>query len=166
MTLTSPVVLNRLVPAAAAGVAPAVPAGYAEVLDDLRQGLPAQFPLTARLSLALVLATGRARAWMAADPVSLVSSGDDTAAGIGDAGRPALRLHLLTDGRSVSSSPPVVGTVRLLPADPALPAEIAVVVLGWRINAGTIVGPGRLGSWFRLAWCPVAATPPEPQEWR
>jgi hypothetical protein len=158
MTLTDAVILDLLVPAGQANVAPAVPAGYTEVLDDLRQGLPARITLTPTLSLAVTLATGQARLWMTADPAAAVSTGDAASAGLpGDAARPALRLHLLAGGRSVSAGPPVAGAVRLLPADPGLPAQIALVVLGWRLNAGTVAGPGLFGSWLRLAWRPVGA---------
>jgi len=189
MTLTSLVVLDVLVPAARPGTAAAAPAGYTEILDDLRQGLPARIALTPRLSLGLTLPTGLARTWLAADPGATVSTGGTpgvgalgtggalgmpgavstggpvAVGGLGDTARPALRLHLLADGRRVSAIPLVAGTHRLLPADPARPAEIALVVLGWRLNAGTVVGPGRFGSWLWLAWRLVggaanAAAPP------
>ncbi len=168
MARLSPVVVRTLVPPAPSAAA-APPPGYTLLDTTLSQGLPARFPLSARLTLALVLPTGLARPWLRADPATVVSTSEEPPPdgasrrpGLADAARPPIRLVLVADGRRVSEVPLVRGAERLLPADPGRPAEIAVRPLGWRVTAGALVGPGTSGSWLRLAWRSVGTAPDYP----
>jgi hypothetical protein len=141
----------------------APPAGYALVESTLTQGLPARFPLGPRLTLAVTVPTGLARAWVRADPALVVSSSDEpSAAGIADAGRVPIRVVLLADGGLVGAAPLVRAVEVLLPGAPDRPVEVAVVALGWRVTAGALVGPGGPGSWLRLAWRRVGAAADRP----
>jgi hypothetical protein len=151
----SPILLRQLAaPLPAATAAP--PPGYFLLDASLADGLPARFALGPRLTLALVVPTGLARPWQRADPEAVVSASDEAAGpGIADAGRAAIRLVLLAGDRRLGASPLVRGAELTLPSNPALPAEVAVLPLGWRVTAGAMVGPGSASSWLRLAWRPV-----------
>lgn len=157
MTLTGAVLLRTLVPQTAGDPAPS---GFTVVSDDLAGGLPAVIPLTPRLSVALVLATGQVRAWTGTDPGSVVSaSGTDPGWPLADAGRPSLRLLLLADRITVASTALAPGVVRLLPDDGTAPARIGVAALSWRVTAGCVTGPGAQGCSLRLAWRPLGGAP-------
>lgn len=157
MARPDPIVLRHLeVPLPSAVSAP--PPGYTLLESALAAGLPARFPLGPRLTLALVVPTGLASAWVRADPDAVVSASDDPpGCGIADAGRVAIRLVLLVDGNRVGAVPLVRGAEVLLPGAPDRPVEVAVLPLGWRVTAGAMVGAGATGSWLRLAWRSVGA---------
>jgi hypothetical protein len=153
MTLTGAVLLRTLVPPAVSGQAPP---GFTVVGDSLTGGLPAVLPLTPHLSVALVLATGQARAWADADPGTVVSASDDDPGWpLADAARPSLRLLLLADRAIVAATALAPGLPRLLPGDGAGPVQLAVMVLSWRVTAGCVTGPGAAGCSLRLAWRPA-----------
>jgi hypothetical protein len=152
MARPDPIMVRHLevpLPAAMA----AAPTGYHLLDASLADGLPARFALSPTLTLALVVPTGLARPWLRADPDTVVSADDQQpGSGIADAGRVPVRLVLLTGDRRLGATPLVRGAEVLLPSDPALPAEIALLPLGWRVTAGAMVGPGSTRSWLRLAW--------------
>lgn len=157
MTLTGAVLLRTLVPQT---VSDPVPSGFTVVSDDLTGGLPAVIPLTPRLSLALVLATGQVRAWTDTDPGTVVSASDtDPGWPLADASRPSLRLLLLADRITAASTALAPGVVRLLPDDGSAPAQIGVLALSWRVTAGCVTGPGAQGCSLRLAWRPLGGAP-------
>jgi hypothetical protein len=162
----SPVLLRSLVPAEPT----APPAGFTVVDDDLTQGLPVLLPLTPRLSLGLVLPTGRVRSWLDADPDTVVSSHPPTAppdaatslSWPDGAFPPPLRLVVLADQATVAAVPLVAASTRLLPDDDPL---VAVRVLAWRITVGAVVGEPVRGCRLRVAWRAVTGADPA-GEWR
>ena len=165
----SPLLLRSLVPPEPT----APPAGFTVVDDDLAQGLPALLPLAPRLSLGLVLPTGRVRSWLDADPGEVVSAhptGPASAPSTAPprpswpdgAFPPPLRLVVLADEAAVAAMPLVAASTRLLPDDRPL---VAVRVLAWRITAGAVVGAPVRGCRLRIAWRPVTGADPA-QEWR
>jgi hypothetical protein len=160
-TPLSPVLLRSLVPPEET----TPPAGFTVVDDDLTQGLPALLPLTPRLSLGLVLPTGRVRSWVDADPDAVVSAHPPTRPSSDATGLswpdgdfpPPLRLVLLADQATVAAMPLTAASTRLLPDDGPLLAER---VLAWRITVGAVVGAPVRGCRLRVAWRPVTGADP------
>ncbi|MGB3439801.1 MAG: hypothetical protein WBA97_13715 [Actinophytocola sp.] len=129
----------------------ALPDGFTEVRDSLVAGLPHRIELTAAVHAALILPTGLANQWLAADPLDLVSTSDDETANRpsaalaapGLAERAPLRLVVLRQDEALGSVPLVVGLRRTC-------GPVEVAVLGWRLCAGTVRGAGDFGSFVAL----------------
>ena len=135
---------------------PAAPAGFSELLVQLVNGLPHTVRLTAEWSLVVAVPTGLARSLRTEDPSALVgSSAGQRVPRSRDAepDRLAPARLFLKQGRSFTASMPLtVGLLQRWPLDGVRPAGPDLVLLGWELRAGTLVGPGDFGSWLRLAF--------------
>jgi hypothetical protein len=137
------------------------PAGFALVDQALVDGLPQRLPLGGDLLGVLAMPTGLALAWRDGDPTEPVSSSgdqlapatpaDDGATGAVD--RALVRLFVL-EGDRVRGSLPLIAGRRLLVGDDGLPpgVRLELVVLAWDVRAGSLRGPGDVGSRLALAW--------------
>ncbi|GAA4878649.1 hypothetical protein [Actinomycetospora straminea] len=139
-----------------------VPAGWTAVDEALLAGVPHRIPLTGDLVLLLVVPTGLATAWQGAPAAAVVtSSRTGLAARLGSApGEPVpapphspARLVLL-QARTVAGALPLVAAGRALlpPTDAAAGLRIELLVREWDIRAGSLRGPGDVGSRLSLAW--------------
>lgn len=139
----------------------AVPPGWTAVDEPVRAGLPHRLVPTAGLELLLVVPTGLATAWRDAPDTAVVSAGVD-----GRTARPArrpgdpvpvgpphapARLVLLRDGVPAGALPLVAGARTLLPGTGSGPT-LELLVRDWLIAAGSLRGPGDVGSRISLAW--------------
>ncbi|WP_460682899.1 hypothetical protein [Modestobacter lapidis] len=135
---------------------PAVlPAGARRVRDALLDGLPATVPLTGELELAVLLPDALGD-WRAA-PAELVVSAGGTGTADLDPGtaaatavvRPTLAVRDRT--ATLAAYPAVAGGPGAVPgADGAV--VVHLVLAGWRLALGSLVGPGASGSWIEFAW--------------
>ena len=68
--------------------------------------------------------------------------------------RPPARLYVQRSGQPIGSLPLALGVCRRVPeaGDPVAGVAIELVVLGWQIAVGDLVGPGNLGSSLWVAW--------------
>ena len=134
-----------LVPAAA-------PVGFVRLGLRLLGGLPVTIPLDEEVALVIVVPTGLAAAWREADPTSVVSRSTPeltpVAAPVGGNRAPA-RLLVRVEGAIVGSVPLVANLHRRLPDDAA---RVEVMVISWDLRAGSLRGPGDVGSRLELAW--------------
>lgn len=135
--------------------------GFATVKQELVRGVPFEWVLAGDVTLALVVPTGTARTWRDADPAALVSAGaDETGAhaaprGIDPLERAPARL-LLRQSRTIRAVLPLAaGTRRILPDGPGDRALVELVIVDWRLHAGTVRGAGDFGSFVEIAWRPV-----------
>jgi hypothetical protein len=157
MTPVPPIPIERyLVPATSE-----TPPELQTVDQPLVAGLPATIPLTKELSLVLALPTGLAQSLRELDANVVVS--EDTGerrpyqpggAAIGSTERAPARLFLLRNGVVTGSAPLVAGVRRRLPedGDESQGTVVELVVLSWRILAGTVLGVGDYGSQISFAW--------------
>jgi hypothetical protein len=130
-------------------------------LTRLRESMPAGLPHAISLEglrLVLVVPTGLALTWRAADPTAVVTQSapeldaHDPAAPAAAPRVPA-RLILLGDGDVLESVALAAGRRLWLPdTGSAAGVRIDLVVLGWDIRAGSLRGPGDVGSWIEFAW--------------
>jgi hypothetical protein len=155
---TLPIPIDRyLVPEAPR----AVPEHFTRLRLSLTAGLPATFPLDAELRVAVFAATGDARLWQVtrADELVALASDDDAPSppNIRDdpAERPVLRLVLLRGSQIVAAVPLVPRLVRRLPDSSERGALIDLVVIDYRIAAGTLRQAGDFGSFLELAWARI-----------
>jgi hypothetical protein len=139
---------------------PAVPTGFTDVDVPLVKGLPHRIPLVDGFALVLAVPTGVARAWRDADPAAVVSaSGAESlpparAAAIGDVDRAPVRLYLERQGATLAVVPLAAGLRRRIP-DAGIDdqgAAVEVLIVGWDIRAGTLRGPGDVGSRLHVGW--------------
>jgi hypothetical protein len=138
---------------------PAAPPGFDVVMQPLVRGLPAELRLDAALSLIVFAPTGDANLWRDADPSVVVCAGDDELAPVAAptvtsplTSRPPLRLVLERAGVFVAAVPLNVGVRRHLPETGVLGSTIELIVLDYRIHAGTVRQAGDFGSFVRFAW--------------
>jgi hypothetical protein len=132
--------------------------GFTRLRESMPAGLPHAIALAEGLRLVLVVPSGLAVTWRDSDPTALVTQSapeldaHDTAAPAPPAHVP-VRLVLLGDGGVLESVALAAGRRLWLP-DTGTDAgvRIEVVVLGWDIRAGSLRGPGDVGSWIELAW--------------
>ncbi|MBY8870435.1 hypothetical protein K7640_01090 [Micromonospora sp. PLK6-60] len=139
-----------LLPEAPAGL----PAGFTEVRRPLTAGLPQRIDLGVGAHAVLILPTGLARQWLAADPLAVVTtSADESAPRPVPTPRPLpalgarvpLRLVVRQGTRILGSVPLAAGLRRRC-------GPLEVVVLGWHLTAGTVRGSGDYGSWLAIGW--------------
>jgi hypothetical protein len=143
---------------------PAVPApldaDFVLVDDRIVRGLPHAIPLTGEFSLLLVLPTGLATAWRDASPTAVVTSSQEQTTP-----RPSTepveplpvtapaRLVVRRQGAIAGSVALAAGCRVVIPeTDPDSGVRIEVVVREWDVRAGSMRGPGDVGSRIALAW--------------
>jgi hypothetical protein len=141
---------------------PTVSDDFTTVRSPLVQGLPHFIDLTTDLRLKVTLPTGLMLPWLDAPPSSLVASSDDEAhprsegdpIDAEDVWRPALRVTALRGRSRLSSLPAAASAWRSVPdgGDAVQGVALDVVLLAWRIFAGTLRGPGDFGSFIQLGW--------------
>ncbi len=145
----------------AAALAATGPSELARLRHSIARGLPSVIPLDNELQLVLTLPTGQVRPWLALSVDQVVSrSAEESAPHPASAAsppqevvaRPPLSLVLVRRNRPVAAAPLVLGSRRLLPNSGGAPAVIELLVLGWEVRAGSLRGPGDVGSWIELAW--------------
>jgi hypothetical protein len=134
-------------------------ARFTRVRERVPAGVPHVIALAEGLRLVLVVPTGLAAAWRDADPVAVVTeSASEHAAHDAAAATPPPRVParlVLQDAREVLASVPLVAHRRLWLPDSGGSdhgVRIELVVLGWDIRAGSLRGPGDVGSWIEIAW--------------
>ncbi|HEX6683623.1 MAG TPA: hypothetical protein VF062_12550 [Candidatus Limnocylindrales bacterium] len=141
---------------------PPVPEGYTLVESRILQGIPHTVALDAEYSLLLVVPTGLARAWVSADATAVVTSSgprlsptDPTVQEGQDGlaiGAPA-RLVVMRAGAMAGTLPLMTGLSMVIPeAGTFTGTRIKVLILEWEIRAGSLRGPGDVGSRIVLAW--------------
>jgi len=141
--------------------------GFTVVEDRLLAGLPQRIEL-GPLALVLLLPSGLATAWRDAEantPVSTSASErgphlaqPDTPYALPE--RPPVRLAV-RDGQTTTAVVPLVaGRQRLLP-DASGRACLELCILEWTLVAGSLQGPGDVGSRLRLAWRDARLAPAE-----
>jgi hypothetical protein len=144
---------------------PQAPDGFARVLVQLVNGLPATIDLDAELSLVLLAPTGLAATWRDAPGDAIVSTSDVERAprpepsstapkNVGAVERFPLRLIERMNGKLGAVVPLAAGLVRELPdaGDYTEGVVADVALLGWDIRAGSLRGAGDFGSRIELAW--------------
>ncbi|BCB74857.1 hypothetical protein Pflav_012670 [Phytohabitans flavus] len=148
---------RHLVPAGS----PPVPEGATLVDSRITQGVPHAIPLDGGFSLLLVVPTGLATAWLAAPPTAVVTSSRPALAAAaaepapGDPLRPGApaRLVVLRAGAVAGAVPLVAGLRAVVPeADSSTGTRIEVLVREWDLRAGSLRGPGDVGSRISIAW--------------
>ncbi|WP_157813730.1 hypothetical protein [Sinorhizobium meliloti] len=127
-------------------------AGYTPLNARITLGLPHAIALDQRFTLGLVAPSGLARFWLATPREAVVSeAGED---------RPSaspFRLLLRTTGGLIGVTPLVLGPARFICVTGATPPGLRLRITGWRIHAGSLVGPGDFGSYVALDWRPWGA---------
>jgi hypothetical protein len=134
-------------------------AGFLRVRERVPAGIPHAVALAEGLRLVLVVPTGLAATWRDADPAAVVSESAPEHAAHDPQAAPApvrapARL-ILQDGASVLASVPLVAHRRVWLPDSGRSesgVRIELIVLGWDIRAGSLRGPGEVGSWLEIAW--------------
>jgi hypothetical protein len=138
------------------------PEGFTVLDEALDGGVPHRIPLPGALVAVLVVPTGLASAWLAADAADPVTDSATATspyrpppAGDGSAGLavPA-RLVVLDGGAAVASLPLVAGACSRVPDDGSRDhgVRLELVVLSWGVLAGTMRGTGTTGARLRIAW--------------
>lgn len=138
---------------------PVAPADFNIVVQPLLRGLPAELRLDAELNLIVYAPTGDANLWRDADPSAIVCHGAEELLPRGAqvatpevTARPPVRLVLRRAGIFVAALPLAVGLRRRLPDNGSLGSLVELMVLDYRIHAGTLCQPGDFGSFVRFAW--------------
>ena len=137
-----------------------IPDGFTRVDEPMTRGLPHTIILDRATRATVVLPSGLARTWRDADPAAMVSTSDDEraafrpSAGTDDsAARAPLRLVVERSNVVLGVVPFAVGVRRFVPDEGgARGAAIEIVILAWELRAGTVLGPGDVGSRITLAW--------------
>ncbi|HEY3499613.1 MAG TPA: hypothetical protein VGK73_33210 [Polyangiaceae bacterium] len=134
-----------------------VPESFTVLESSLGGGLPHKVDLSSGLSLSIALATGLADAFRRLPLDTVVSSSEpelapfaelDDWASVDPVARCSLLIAVREQGAVVGTWPLVAGVTRVLGS--AVPLEL--VVVGWTLRAGNIVGSGEFGSWLALAY--------------
>ena len=138
---------------------PIAPPGFVVVMQPLLRGLPAELRLDAELSLIVFVPTGDANLWRDADPSLVACTGSDellpsnaALAAPALTARPPVRLVLVRAGVFIGAIPLNVGVHRRVPDNGHLSSVIDLLVLDYRIHAGTMRQAGDFGSFVRFAW--------------
>lgn len=143
---------------------PPVPEGFTLVESRITQGVPHTITLDSEFSLLLVVPTGLARSWLAAPPAAVVTSSQPQLSATGPVvddgpvddtlrpGAPA-RLVVLRAGALAGAIALSANAQAVIPeASPVPGTRIAVVIRGWDVRAGSLRGPGDVGSFISVAW--------------
>lgn len=134
-------------------------AGFTRIRQSIPAGLPLVIPLGEGLRLVLVVPTGLATTWRDADPTAVVTQSAPEQ-GAHDPQAPAPlprvpgRLMLLAQGDVLESVALAAARRARLPdtGRSDIGVRIELIVLGWEIRAGSLRGPGDVGSWIEIAW--------------
>ena len=153
MPVMPPLAFDRfLVPA------PTPPDVFVRVRQNLVRSVPFEFPLTGDLTLALVVPIGNARVWHDADPSIVATEGTEEIAshtaprGADPLERVPARL-ILRQARAIRAVLPLAsGLTRIVPDGDSAQTLLEVMVIGWRLHAGTIRGAGDYGSFVEIGW--------------
>lgn len=137
---------RTLTPASAA-----IPANSVTLQSRITAGLPHSIALDSGVTLGLVAPTGLARYWVRSEPDEIVADAKDTSRTV------PFRLLLREGARLMGVVPLVLGPARFVGESAQAPPRIRLVLLDWRIHAGSLRGPGDLGSFVTLAWRRVGA---------
>jgi hypothetical protein len=144
-------IVRELVPPVTAGA----PEGFTVINEPLTAGVPHTITLDRELRAVLVVATGLATAWRDADPAAVAFSSDDEYAAVVPGAdllaRPCAAL-LVRSGTAVLATVPLIAAARqrVAAADRGVVAEL--IVVRWQLRAGSLRGPGDVGSRIELAW--------------
>jgi hypothetical protein len=149
--------------------------------ERLVLGVPHPIALEAGLSLLVVVPTGLATTWRDAPDTAVVTTSRPQAVptrtgkeylGVAVPHAPARVVLRLAPGSGstvagtgiAGAVPLVLGTRVVLPeGDPVPGPRIQLLVRDWEIRAGSLRGPGDVGSFVRLAWRRVDLPPaPDP----
>ncbi len=158
--LPTPAYRRLLVPPAATSATTIASAQATAVGGPILRGLPHRIPIAGDVTVVLVVDTGLATAWRDAPPTALVSTSrtdttprTPTGPAQVSVATPAPRLIALQGRDVIGVIPLVVGASKLLPDDDPNPGpRIEVTVRGWDLRAGSLVGPGDVGSRIDLTW--------------
>jgi hypothetical protein len=141
---------------------PPLPDGFQIVRSSMVNGLPHFIDLPGNTRLKIVLPTGLMQPWLNADPTTLVATSEDERAPrpdtlaeeIGGVSRPALRVAATQENRPLGTVPFVLNARRRLrdDGDPDRGTALEIVLLEWRLYAGTMRGQGDFGSFVRFGW--------------
>lgn len=138
---------------------PLVPGDFASVSHALVRGIPEELRLDVDYSLMVYLPTGNAVLWRNADPTLVAVSGDRDSLPDSPAtarqdvtARVPARLVLRRAGVFVAALPLAVGLQRRLPDNGTAGCAIELLLLDYRLHAGTVRGAGDFGSFLRFAW--------------
>jgi hypothetical protein len=134
--------------------------GATAVDDRITYGIPHRVRLEAGYSLVLTVPTGLATVWRDASPTAVVtrSGAQHTSAPSrtqDDRRAPAApaRLVLLRSGRVRGVIPLVAGARVIVPeADGTVGPRFEIVLAEWDLRAGSLVGPGDVGSRLSFFW--------------
>lgn len=155
--MIGPIPVNRyLVPDPTA----LAPEGFIRIDSRISNGVPHTVALSAAERLLLVAPTGVAAIWRSADPSIGVSDSmlervpreDGSPLVLPLLASVAFRLLYQVNRRTVGVAPLVANALVRLPEASGARARIEVVVLGWRLHAGTLRGAGDYGSFLSLGW--------------
>lgn len=133
--------------------------GFVRIRERVPAGIPHAIALAEGLRLIVVVPTGLAATWRDADPAAVVTESAPEHAALDPQGpaapaRTAARL-ILRDATGVLASVPLAAYRRLSLPDTGRSdtgVRIEMIVLGWEIRAGSLRGPGDVGSWIEIAW--------------
>jgi hypothetical protein len=145
------------------------PDGFTRVDEPMARGLPHTITLDRATRATVVLPSGLARTWRGADPTAVVSTSDTEHAPVranagpdDDAARAPLRLVVERSNVVLGIVPLVAGVRRFVPDEGSTRgAAIELVIIGWDLRAGTVLGPGDFGSRVTLAWRIASSASPE-----
>lgn len=138
------------------------PEGFTTIETPILRGLPHRFPLNDHIFLNVLLPNGLAHEWRDADPEAVVSASEDEREALAAAqlaaksevSRPALRLMVEYDNVLQESVAVVAGHGVCVPntGSETRGVKLELIVLSWRITAGSMRSLGDYGSRVRLAW--------------
>lgn len=138
---------------------PPVPAGFTVVDSRILQGIPHTIALDGEFSLLLVVPTGLARSWLAAEATAVVSSSRPKLTPVSPKTPDTLdvaaaaRLVVQRAGAMSGTLPLVSGFSAVVPERADSPGtKLRILILEWEIRAGSLRGPGDVGSRIVLAW--------------
>lgn len=141
---------------------PALPEEFQIVRSNMINGLPHYVDLPGSVRLKIVLPTGLMQPWLNVDPTALVATSEDELAPrpaewaeeIGGAARPALRVGVTQANQGLGTVPFALHARRTLrnDGDPNQGSTLEIVMLEWRLFAGTLRGQGDFGSYVQFGW--------------
>lgn len=144
------------------------------VRKQLLQGLPDTLSLAADVEATLIAPSGEAIRWRDVDPATLISSSAGQVESLipatpvpGAVGQSPARLLIRVGGSLVGSIPLAIGSRSIGDAgQPGAGVALELAIVAWELRAGSLRGPGDVGSWIEIAWrradvgVPRYSTPP------